>query len=137
MMTAMYQPIWIATIGNSRKGIIRFVESMPRILKRTGAIASTLVVERQTLVEDRYAAETDPLFVLLLFLAPGLAWADKTDDYIIVLMNLDDVDTDSIRHGVVAVYLPPPARARYIRSSFVDLRSSFFVLRSSFSVLSS
>jgi hypothetical protein len=31
---------------------------------------------------------------------------------IIVLMNLDDVDTDSIRHGVVAVYLPPPARAR-------------------------
>jgi hypothetical protein len=55
---------------------------MPRILKRTGAIASTLVVERQTLIEDRYAAETDPLFVLLLFLAPGLAWADKTDDYI-------------------------------------------------------
>ena len=47
---------------------------------------------------------------------PGFraAFARLVDDQltIIVLMNLDDVDVDSIVHGIAALYLPAPAPSR-------------------------
>ena len=47
---------------------------------------------------------------------------------IIVLMNLDDVDPDSIVYGVAALYLPPPAQSRPRNDSRAELLRRVFAL---------